>query len=65
MDASDQDAVEGCREGVRAETPKSPLGQVAWKEEATEAMLVFLRDTRVGALSQEGSPRRRSVMGGH
>ena len=54
--SSDHEAVEGYREGVRVETPKSPLSQVAWKEKATETVLRFLGGTRVGCISTRRKP---------
>ena len=45
MGPTDQEPVEGCREGVGVGTPKGPLGQ---EPVATGAVLDLLWDTRVG-----------------
>ena len=63
LGAPDQKAMEGYREGMRVEKPKGTSVKRLCKGEATEAVPVFLRDTRVGASAHEGRPRRRSVMG--
>ena len=56
--APGHEAVEGYREGVRVETSKSraPSVKRLCKEKATDAVLAFLRDTRVGCISIRRKP---------
>lgn len=48
--------VEGHREGLRVETPAGPLVRLLWRDKATEAVLDFLRSTKVGCLVTLGRP---------
>ena len=45
-----QEVAEGHREGMRVETPEAPSVRLLWREKATEAVLAFLRDARVGCM---------------
>ena len=56
LDAPDQVAVEGHREGPRVEAPQGPSGKWLWKEKPTEAVLAFLGSTRVGCISARRTP---------
>ena len=55
--APSQKVVEKYREGMRVEAPKGPLGKWLLEEKSTEAVPVFLRDTRVGCISTRGELR--------
>ena len=48
--------MEGYREGARVETPKPPSVRWLWKEKSAEAVLGFLRGTRVGCISTRRKP---------
>ena len=43
--------------------PRAPSVERLWKEKATEAVLRFLKDARMGCIAPEGSLRRRGVKG--
>ena len=48
--------LEGYREGVRVETPKSPFGQMALEGESDGRVLRFLRGAGVGCISTKRKP---------
>ena len=48
MGLPNQKVVEEDEQGLRVETPKGPVVRLLWKEKVVEAVLEFLRDTRVG-----------------
>ena len=60
---ADHEAVEGYRVGVRVETPKGPLGQVALEGEGHGGGFGIPKGHQGGASAPEGRPRRRTVMG--
>ena len=54
MGPSSQEDVEGDLEGMRVEHPKASSVRHLWEDKATEAVLGFLRDTRVGCVVNTG-----------
>ena len=57
--SSGQENVEGDRKTCRWKHPKAPSIRHLWKGKATEAVLDFLRDTRVGCMVNSRRPPRR------
>ena len=56
MGPAGKENVEGDREGVRVEAPRTPSVKLLWDGRATEAVLELLRTTRVGCLGEETVP---------
>ena len=60
---SDQKAIEGHREGVRVETPKSPFGQMAMEGEGHRGGVSFF-GRHQGGVHHHQEEARRSIEGG-